>query len=177
VQGLGNVGYYLCRHLAKEGANLIATDIDSERVARVVDEFRAESVAPDDIYSVEADIYAPCALGATIDDLTIPQLRVRIVAGAANNVLAEPRHGDVLHERDILYAPDYVINAGGLINVYGELKGWNSERAMRQAGEIYSTLLRLFELARLEGIPTYRAADRIAERRIDDVGRIQKTWV
>jgi leucine dehydrogenase len=177
VQGLGNVGYYLCRHLAKEGANLIATDIDAERVARVVDEFRAESVAPDDIYSVEADIYAPCALGATIDDLTIPQLRVRIVAGAANNVLAEPRHGDVLHERDILYAPDYVINAGGLINVYGELKGWNSERAMRQAGEIYSTLLRLFELARLEGIPTYRAADRIAERRIDDVGRIQKTWV
>jgi leucine dehydrogenase len=177
VQGLGNVGYYLCRHLAAEGAHLIATDIDPERVSRVVDEFDAEPVEPEAIYSVQADVYAPCALGATINDDTVPQLRVAIVAGAANNVLAEPRHGDVLHDRGVLYAPDYVINAGGLINVYGELKGWSGEQAMRKAGEIYTTLLGLFELAEEEGLPTYRAADRIAELRIAEVGRIQKTWI
>jgi leucine dehydrogenase len=177
VQGVGNVGYYLCRHLADEGAELIVTDIDAERVTRVVEEFGADDVGPNAIYGVEADIYAPCALGATISDDTIPQLRVEIVAGAANNVLAEPRHGEVLHERGILYAPDYVINAGGLISVYGELKGWSGEQAMRKAGEIYTTLINLFDLAKEEGIPTYRAADRIAERRIHEVGRIQKTWV
>jgi leucine dehydrogenase len=177
VQGLGSVGYYLCRHLAGEKAQLVVTDIDEERVNLVVQEFGAEPVAPDDIYEVDADIYAPCALGATINDETIPKLRVKIVAGAANNVLAEPRHGEILHESGILYAPDYVINAGGLINVYGELKGWSAEQAMRKAGEIYSTLLRLFELSEEEGIPTYRAADRIAERRIHEVGRVQKTWV
>jgi leucine dehydrogenase len=177
VQGLGNVGYYLCRHLSAEGASLVVTDIDPDRVTRVVDEFDAEGVGPDAIYGVAADIYAPCALGATVNDETLPRLRVEIVAGAANNVLAEPRHGEMLHERGILYAPDYVINAGGLINVYGELKGWTSEQAMRKAGEIYTTLLRLFELSQEEGIPTYRAADRIAERRIDEVGRVQKTWV
>ena len=177
VQGLGNVGYYLCRHLASEKAKLIVTDIDPERVRKVVDEFGATAVAPDEIYGVQADIYAPCALGATINDTTIPQLRVEIVAGAANNVLAEPRHGDVLHQKNILYAPDYVINAGGLINVYGELKGWNSEQSMRKAGEIYTTLLSLFELSEEEGIPTYRAADRIAARRIEEVRKIQKTWV
>jgi leucine dehydrogenase len=177
VQGLGNVGYYLCRHLYAEGANLVVTDIDSERIGRVVDEFGAEAVGPDAIYGVEADIYAPCALGAVINDETMPRMRVQVVAGAANNVLAEPRHGELLHERGILYAPDYVINAGGLINVYGELKGWSSEQAMRKAGEIYTTLLRLFELSQEEGIPTYRAADRIAEKRIEEVGRIQKTWV
>ncbi|MEX0912225.1 MAG: Glu/Leu/Phe/Val dehydrogenase dimerization domain-containing protein [Gemmatimonadota bacterium] len=177
VQGLGNVGYYLCRHLAADHAKLIVTDIDALRVERIVDEFGAEAVAPDAIYGVEADIFAPCALGAVINDDTIPQLRVRVVAGAANNVLAEPRHGELLHRKEIVYAPDYVINAGGLINVYGELKGWSSEQAMRKAGEIYTTLRRLFELAQDEGIPTYRAADRIAERRIEEVGRIQKTWV
>jgi leucine dehydrogenase len=177
VQGLGNVGFYLCRHLAKEKAKLIVTDIDAERVGRVVEEFGAESVTPEAIDGVEADIYVPCALGATINDRTIPQLRVQVVAGAANNVLAEPRHGEVLHQKGILYAPDYVINAGGLISVYGELKGWSGEQAMRKAGEIYTTLLRLFELSDEEGIPTYLAADRIAERRIQEVGRIQKTWV
>jgi leucine dehydrogenase len=177
VQGLGHVGYHVCRHLAKEKAHLIVTDIDGDRIARVVEEFGAEAVAPDDIYGVDADIYAPCALGATIDDRTLPRLKVKIVAGAANNVLAEDHHGDALHERGILYAPDYAINAGGLINVYGEIKGWTSEQAMRKAGEIYTTLLRLFELSQEEGIPTYRAADRIAERRIAEVRAIQKTWV
>ncbi len=177
VQGVGHVGYYLCQNLASEGARLVVTDIDQERVQRVVHDFGAEAVGPDDIYAVDADIYAPSALGATINDQTIPLLKAKIVAGAANNVLAEERHGDMLHERGILYAPDYVINAGGLINVYGELHGWTAERAMRKAGEIYATLLRIFELSENEGVATYLAADRIAEQRIASVGKIQQTWV
>jgi leucine dehydrogenase len=177
VQGLGHVGYHLCNHLVLEGANLIVTDIDEQRVRNVVDEFNVEAVSPDKIYGVEADIYAPCALGATVNDRTLDQLQVQVIAGAANNVLAEERHGDLLHERGILYAPDYVINAGGLINVYGELNGWSAERSMRKAGEIYTTLLQLFELARENGLPTYRAADRLAERRIEEVAKIQRTWV
>jgi leucine dehydrogenase len=177
VQGLGHVGYHLCTHLVLEGANLIVTDIDTAKVHRVVDEYSVEAVSPDGIYGVEADIFAPCALGAVVNDDTIKQFKVEIIAGGANNVLAEKRHGDVLHEKGILYAPDYVINAGGLINVYGELHGWSAERAMRKAGEIYGTLLQLFELADENQIPTYQAADRLAERRIDEVARIQRTWV
>jgi leucine dehydrogenase len=177
VQGLGHVGYYLCEHLHDDGAKLIVTDIDQERVKRVVSEFGAEAVAPDAIYSVDADIYAPSALGATINDETIPMLKVDIVAGAANNVLGEARHGDELHRRGILYAPDYVINGGGLINVYGELKGWSREQSIRKAGEIYDTLVRLFDLAEAEGIPTYLAADRIAQERVESVAKIQRTWV
>jgi leucine dehydrogenase len=177
VQGVGHVGYYLCQNLAGEGARLVVTDIDRERVERTVREFGAQAVEPDAIYDVEADVYAPSALGATINDKTIPRLKVGIVAGAANNVLAEERHGDVLHEKGILYAPDYVVNAGGLINVYGELNGWTADRAMRKAGEIYDTLVQLFDLSKEEGIPTHSAADRLAERRIAEVGKIQKTWV
>ena len=177
VQGAGHVGYYLCAHLAEEGARIVVADIDAERVARVEQEFGAEAVDPDTIYSVEADIYAPCALGATINDETIPLLKADIVAGAANNQLEESRHGDELHRRGILYAPDYVINAGGVINVYGEVKGWLPEQSMRKAGEIFGTLVRLFELARDEDLPTYRAADRLAEERIEAVGMVQRTWV
>jgi leucine dehydrogenase len=177
VQGLGNVGYSLCRYLAQEGARLIVADIEEERVGRAVSDFGAEPVAADEVYGAEAEIYAPCALGATLNDDTVPRLRVDIVAGAANNQLQDPRHGDELHRRGILYCPDYVINAGGVINVYGEVKGWTPEQAMRKAGEIYTTLLRLFELARVEGIPTYQAADRIAVRRIEAVGRVQRNWI
>ncbi len=177
VQGVGHVGYYLCQDLAAEGAKLIVTDIDRDRVDAAVREFAAQAVAPDAIYGVECDIYAPSALGATINDETIPQLKAQVVAGAANNVLAEERHGDALHEKGILYAPDYVINAGGLINVYGELHGWTAERAMRKAGDIYRTLDAIFELSAAEGLATYRAADRIAEQRIASVGQIQRTWV
>ncbi|HEX8695251.1 MAG TPA: Glu/Leu/Phe/Val dehydrogenase [Longimicrobium sp.] len=177
VQGVGHVGYYLCQNLASDGARLVVTDIDPEKVQRIVREFGAHAVGPNEIYSVEADVYAPSALGATVNDQTIPLLRVDIVAGAANNVLAEERHGDELHRRGILYAPDYVINAGGLINVCGELNGWAPERAMRKAGDIYATLLRIFAMADAEGIPTYRAADRLAEQRIAQVGKIQRTWV
>jgi leucine dehydrogenase len=177
VQGVGHVGYHLCRFLAEEGAVLVVSDIDRDRVQRVVQEFGAEPVEPDAIYDVEADVYAPSALGATINDETLPRLRVQIIAGAANNVLAEKRHGDELHRRGILYAPDYVINAGGLISVYGEVQGWSRERAMRQAREIHGTLLRLFQLSREEGIPTHVAADRIAAERIEAVAALQRMRV
>jgi len=177
VQGLGHVGYHLCADLAAEGAQLFVTDIDDERIRRVVEEFGAERVAPERIYSVDAQIFAPCALGATVNDETIPQFKFEIIAGAANNQLAEARHGEELMRRGILYAPDYVINAGGLISVYGELHGWSAERAKRKAGEIYHTLGRLFDLAREQGIPTNVAADRLAERRIEEVAKIQRTWV
>jgi leucine dehydrogenase len=177
VQGCGHVGYYLCHHLHEEGARLVVTDIDSEKVKRVVEEFRARAVGLEEIYGVQAEIFAPCALGATINDSSIKQLKVQVVAGGANNQLAEERHGDLLQEKGILYAPDYVINAGGLINVNSELQGWSAERAQRKAGEIYDTLLRLFDLAKAEGLPTYRAADRLAERRIEAVAKLKRTWI
>jgi leucine dehydrogenase len=177
VQGTGHVGYYLCKFLAQEGAALVVTDIDDARVRRVVDEFGAQAVTPDQIYGVAAQVFAPCALGAIVNDDTIPQFRFDIIAGAANNQLAQERHGDQLHKRDILYAPDYVINAGGLINVYGELNDWTAEQAKRKAGEIYETLCQIFELAKSDGIPTYEAADRVAERRIEQVGALQRNWV
>ena len=177
VQGVGHVGYYLCGDLASEGARLIVTDIDEDRVRRVVDEFGATPVAPDEIYRVDAQVFAPCALGAVVNDETLPHFRFDIIAGAANNQLAEERHGRDLKDREILYAPDYVINAGGVINVYGELNGWTAERSKRKAGEIYDTLEELFELAREEDLPTSEAADRLAERRIQQVGAIQHTWL
>jgi leucine dehydrogenase len=153
------------------------TDIDEERIQRVVTDFEAERVAPDKIYSVEAQIFSPCALGAAVNDETIPQFKFDIVAGSANNQLGEERHGDDLTRRGILYAPDYVVNAGGLINVYGELNGWSADRAKRKAGEIYDTLGQLFELAREQGIATHIAADRLAERRIEQIAKIQRMWV
>jgi leucine dehydrogenase len=177
VQGTGHVGYHLCKFLAEEGAKLVVTDIAKEKVDRVVDEFRAKAVKPEAIYAVEADIFAPCALGACINDQTIPLLKAKVVAGGANNVLAEPRHGEELEKRGILYAPDYVINAGGLINVNSELQGWSAERAQRKAAEIYDTMVRVFELAREERLPTYRAADRLAEKRIETAMKLKRTWV
>jgi leucine dehydrogenase len=177
LQGCGHVGYYLAQLLSKEGAKLVVTDIDAAKVKRVTEEFGARGVAPEEIYGVAADVFAPCALGAVINDQTLPQLRVAVVAGGANNQLAEERHGDALAARDIAYAPDYVINGGGLINVNAELNGWSAERARSKAGEIYDTILRVFEIAGEEGIPTYRAADRLAEQRIAAVSRVRQNFV
>ena len=168
VQGVGHVGYHVCRYLAAEGARLTVTDIEPNKVKRVVDEFGAKAVAPDAIYDVAANIFAPCALGAAINDDTLPRLQFEIVAGAANNQLKEERHGDALHERGILYAPDYVINAGGLINVYGELQHWTAEQSRGQAEHIFDTLGQVFALAREQGLPTYEAADRLAEQRLEN---------
>jgi len=126
---------------------------------------------------VRADIFAPCALGAVINDDTIRRIRVEIVAGGANNQLAEDRHGDLLEERHVTYAPDYVINGGGLINVNAELHGWSPERARNKAGEIYDTILRVFEIAREERIPSYQAADRLAEQRIATIAQVRRNHV
>ena len=176
VQGCGNVGAHLARELHQAGAKLIVADIDPERVKRVTGATGARAVTTEEIYGQQADIFAPCALGGGINDRTLPQLRVEIVAGAANNQLLEDRHGDELEAKGILYAPDYVANAGGVINVYSELAGWSRERSLRKADEIYHTVLNVFEIAKHDGIPTYRAADRLAERRIAAVRSMVKTW-
>jgi leucine dehydrogenase len=167
IQGVGNVAYTLCKYLHEEGAQLIVTDINKEAVARAVEDFGAKAVDPNEIYSVECDIYAPCALGATINDDTIPQLKAKVIAGSANNQLKDTRHGDIIHEMGIVYAPDYVINAGGVINVADELYGYNHERAMKKVELIYNSIEKIIEIAKRDGIPTYVAADRMAEERIE----------
>ncbi|MFP5113521.1 branched-chain amino acid dehydrogenase [Bacillaceae bacterium C204] len=166
VQGVGNVAYTLCQYLHEEGAQLIVTDINKEAVNRAVEEFGALAVDPDEIYGVECDIYAPCALGATINDETIPQLKAKVIAGSANNQLKDTRHGDIIHEMGIVYAPDYVINAGGVINVADELYGYNQERAMKKVEQLYTTIEKIIGISKRDGIPTYVAADRMAEERI-----------
>ncbi len=174
VQGCGKVGYYLCRSLHEERAKLIVTDVDPARVKRVVDEMGAKAVEPDQIYDQKAEIYSPNALGATINDVTLKRLKVEIIAGGANNQLAEERHGDQLERQGLTYAPDYVINGGGIINVYGETQGWDQERARAKTGEIYDTILRVFAIAKRDGIPAYLAADRLAEERIAAVRALKQ---
>lgn len=177
IQGVGNVAFALCSHLYEEGANLIVTDINQEAVQRAVDSFGAKAVAPDEIYGVECDIFSPCALGAIINDETIPQLKASVVAGSANNQLKEDRHGDKLHELGIIYAPDYLINAGGVINVADELNGYNRERAMKKVEEIYTNMENVFAIARRDNIPTYVAADRMAEERIATISRARRHFL
>lgn len=176
VQGCGHVGCNLAKELTAVGAQITVTDMDTERVRYVVEEFGATAVKPDEIFAQQADIFAPCALGGIINDETIPQLKVEIVAGAANNQLLEERHGDQLEERGILYAPDYVANAGGVINVYSELAGWDAQRSLRKADEIYDTILGVFAIAKADKVPTYVAADRLAEKRVKAVGSLVRTW-
>lgn len=167
VQGVGSVAYTLCEYLNKEGASLIVTDINKDAVQRAVQDFGAKAVDPNDIYSVDCDIYSPCALGATINDQTITQLKAKVIAGSANNQLKDERHGDRLHELGIVYAPDYVINAGGVINVADELYGYNRDRAMKKVEMIYDNIAKVIEISKRDGIPTYKAADRLAEERIE----------
>ena len=166
IQGCGNVGRYLAEELHGAGARLVVSDIDPAKVARVAQATGANVVEAGAIYSVQADIFSPCALGGIINDETIPLLKVEVVAGGANNQLLEDRHGDALEARGILYAPDYVANAGGVINVYGEVEGWDAQRALDKADDIYDTVLRVFEIAEEYKIPTYEAADRVAEQRL-----------
>ncbi|GAQ17538.1 leucine dehydrogenase [Oceanobacillus picturae] len=167
IQGVGNVAYALCEFLHEEGAKLIVTDINKQSVERAVEAFNATAVDPDDIYDVDCDIYAPCALGATVNDDTINRLKAKIIAGSANNQLKSSKHGDIIHEKGIVYAPDYVINSGGVINVADELVGYNQKRAMKKVETIYDSLTRVFEISRTDNIPTYVAADRMAEERIE----------
>lgn len=169
VQGLGNVAYHLCRKLYEEGAKLIVTDINMDLVNRAVREFGALAVGVEDIYGVDCDIFSPCALGGVINDETIPQFKAKVIAGAANNQLKEECHGDLVAEMGIVYAPDYVINAGGLIHVADELLGYDRERVMKKVEMIYDTTLQVFEIGKRDQIPSYCAADRLAEERIESV--------
>ncbi|MCF7803693.1 MAG: leucine dehydrogenase [Candidatus Marinimicrobia bacterium] len=178
VQGLGHVGQNLVERLVRDGATVYVTDIDEEKVSEVVKEYDVEVVDTDDIYGLDVDIFSPCALGGVINDDTIPQLKCDIVAGAANNQLEdESKHGHVLKENGILYAPDYAINAGGLINVYNELEGYNLKRALRQAEGIYDILNDIFDRAEAEDIPTHFASNRVAEDRINNIGRINNIYI
>lgn len=177
VQGVGHVAYNLCKHLHEEGAHLIVTDINKEAVNRAVEDFGAKAVDPDDIYGVDCDIFAPCALGAVINSDTIPQLKAKAIAGAANNQLKDEEHGELIHNMGIVYAPDYVINAGGVINVADELLGYNRERAMKKVETVYDNLSQVFDIARRDHIPTYRAADRLAEERIERMRNTRSTFL
>lgn len=177
VQGVGNVSYNLMKHLHEEGADLIVTDIYEENVARAVRDFGATAVGIQEIYGVAADIFSPNALGGIINDETIPLIKAKVIAGAANNQLKEERHGDMLMERGIVYAPDFVINAGGVINVADELSGYNRDRAIKKVELIYDNLLRVFEIAERDGIPHYKAANRMAEERIMKVSRSRKSFL
>lgn len=169
VQGVGHVGSYLCDHLHQEGAKLFITDIDQKQLEHIANKTNATIVAPDEIYNLNVDIYAPCALGATLSDLTIPQLKAKIVAGSANNQLHQEHHAQMLKECGILYAPDYVINAGGIINI-AHGKDYNKARAFKQVGEIYNSLLNIYAVAQKNNISPSTAADQIVEEKLAQLG-------
>ena len=172
VQGLGAVGYTVCKHLHEAGAKLYVTDIRKESIERAVEELGAIGVEPDTIYDVECDVFAPCAMGAVINDFTIERLKCKIVAGAANNQLADEKHGDMLTEKGVLYVPDFVINSGGVINVYEELQGYDKNRAMSRASAIYDAVKKVIEISERDDIPTYKASERMAEERISAMAQV-----
>lgn len=167
IQGIGSVGEALVGHITKEGAKVFINDISEDRLKEVADKYGAEVVLGDAIFDLDIDVYAPCALGATLNDDTLSRLKCSVVCGAANNQLADEKiHGEMIMKKNILYAPDFVVNAGGLINVCAELDTYNKEKAMAQAEKIYDTTLTIFKISKEENIPTYQAANRIAEQRI-----------
>lgn len=169
VQGIGHVGETVVDFLAKEGAQVIITDINQARLEEVAAKYGAVIFSGEDLYSADVDIYAPCALGATVNDDTVYKIKAKVIAGAANNQLAnESVHGKILQERGILYAPDFLINAGGIINVYGEIVKYGKDEAMKRTENIYNTTLDIFSLAEARGITTQQAAMAMAQQRIDD---------
>lgn len=174
IQGLGSVGFHLAGYLADEGARILGSDIDEDRVEQAHEELGLEPLPTGEVIEAECDILAPCAMGAVLNENSVPRLRCQIVAGAANNQLAnENRDGKALFERGILYAPDFMINAGGLINVYNELGNeYSRERALRMTRTIYLNLMRAFEVSSTEGVPTNEAANRVAEERIATIEKL-----
>ena len=173
VQGVGHVGYELVKLLRNEGAKVFVTDINEEAVRRCVDELGAEAVALDEIYEVDADVFSPSALGGIVNMETMPRFKFKIVCGSANNQLANDEAGNELERRGILYAPDYAVNAGGLMNVSIEFEGYNRERAKRMMRTIYYNVSQIFRIAERDGIPSWKAADRMAEERIESIGKIK----
>lgn len=177
VQGAGHVARYLCEHLYNEGAQLVITDINDDKIKKVLETIKATVVSPEEIYDAEVDIFSPNALGAIVNDDTLNRIKAEIIAGGANNQLEnEKKHGPQLIEKGFLYAPDYVINAGGLINVSNELEGYRQDRALKQAEGIYEVILKVLETAQQENIPTYEASNKIAEERLEHVGRISNIY-
>jgi leucine dehydrogenase len=178
IQGLGAVGRRLAERLHEAGAKLYVTTRDKAKIDKAVAELGATAVSLDEIYGVECDVFSPCARGAIINDKTIEQFKCKIIAGAANNQLAESRHGDMLHEKGILYVPDYIINSGGVINIIDDISGreYNRENAMKNTARIYDSCKKVFEIAKRDNIPTYKAADIMAEERIAAVRKIKKIY-
>ena len=173
VQGLGHVGMEYLKLLRERGAKVYVTDINQALVQRAVDDYGAIAVGTDEIYDTDADVYSPCALGGTVNEKTLPRLKCKVICGAANNQLANEEAGVELEKRGMLYAPDYAVNAGGLMNVSLEIDGYNRERAMRMMRTIYYNLGRIFEISKRDGIPTFKAADRMAEERITAIGKLR----
>ncbi len=165
IQGIGNVGYRLAEHLSQAGAKLWVSDIYEDQVRRAVDQLGATAVTPEEIFGLDVDVFAPCALGGVLNDQTIPALRAKVVAGAANNQLAEERHGLALMKRGILYAPDYAINSGGIIDVCYERTGFDRQRLSRHLEGIHDTISEIFDRSKTELLPTNVVADRMAEER------------
>lgn len=178
MQGVGEVGYNLCKLLHEGGAKLYVTDIDPEKVNRAVKEFGATAVSMDEIYGINCDIFSPCALGGVINDKTIPQFKCQIIAGASNNVLLDSvTHGKALLDKGILYAPDYVANAGGVINVYEELNGYDEDVVRRMIDGIYDRTLQILRTSKEKGIPTSKVADEMGEARINAVKEAQRIYL
>ena len=171
VQGVGHVGYHLCKELHAQGAKISVADVDPLKAERATREFGASVVPLDKIFQTPCDVIAPCALGSALNDTTIPHIVAKIVAGAANNQLAQPRHGDDLHARGILYAPDYAINAGGLVNVAQEVLGYDAQKARTKTLEIYDTIFEIADRSAKTGTPTYRIADMMVEEKLAAVSR------
>src|SRR5690606_12416270 len=177
VQGTGHVGEHLVNLLRVENAKVYVSDISEERMIAVAKKYGAEAINNNRLFDVDFDVYAPCALGATVNEETINKMKSGIIAGSANNQLAdEKRDGKLLLEKGILFAPDYLINAGGLINCYSELEGYSRKRTMQLAENIYDATLQVLKKSKAENIPTNIAADRIAEKRIADIKKIKASF-
>jgi leucine dehydrogenase len=174
VQGVGHVGEYLVAHLAKENADIYITDIHEDTLRSVSGKYGSTVVGLNDIYGIDMDIYAPCALGATVNDDTLSQLKCSIIAGAANNQLKdETIHGEVMKDKGIIYVPDFMLNAGGVINCYAEVKGLSADWAMGKAEDIYNTTLSIINRSVSDNVPTYKIANKMAEERIASIGKVK----
>ncbi|MBU1095380.1 MAG: leucine dehydrogenase [Bacteroidetes bacterium] len=177
VQGAGQVSRHLCEYLYNEGAEIFITDINEEKTKIILETIKAQSVKPNEIYEIDAEIFSPCALGSVVNDDTLPKFKFEIIAGGANNQLEdEVKHGKIILEKGILYAPDYVINSGGLINVANELEGYRQDRAMKQAEGIYTIVKKVLKTSKVEKIPTNEASKKLAEERLSSVSRIRNIY-
>jgi leucine dehydrogenase len=174
IQGVGHVGYHLAQKLKEAGCRLIVSDLIAEKAEKARKEFGAEIVSPEEILGVEADVFSPCALGGVINAKTVEKFRVKIIAGPANNQLEDERYGEILHHKGILYAPDFVIGSGGMINVANELGGYIREKAVKQATGIYDIMKKILEISEESDIPTYKAANILAKARIAEVKKFRQ---